>query len=309
MKNFDKKNTSNDDILIDRYIDALWMERGLSKNSLDAYRRDLRALSIFLSTHDKGLLDSTHADIISYLAKIAKEKISPRSQARFVSSIRGFFRYCLREALIKYDPSLKLEAPKLGRTLPKTLTESQVESLLNAPQSSSMIEQRDKAMLELLYATGLRVSELTTLELTDVNLRQGVVKVMGKGGKERLVPMGDQASHYLNSYLSGPRMSLLDQQGVIISSSVVFLNRRGGKMTRQAFWYRVKEYANRIDLKVPLSPHGLRHAFATHLLNHGADLRVVQLLLGHSDLSTTQIYTHVAKHRLQSLHEQHHPRA
>ncbi len=303
-----QKNTSSDNILIDRYLDVLWMERGLSKNSLDAYGRDIRAISVYLSKYGKGLLDATHADIISYLAKISKDKISPRSQARFVSSTRGFFRYCLRESLVKDDPSLKLEAPKLGRVLPKTLTETQVDSLLSAPKSSSLIEQRDKSMLELLYATGLRVSELIKLELTDINLRQGVVKVLGKGGKERLVPMGDQASHYLQLYLSNSRITLLDQQGVG-SSSIVFLSRRGKLMTRQAFWYRVKVYADRINLKISLSPHGLRHAFATHLLNHGADLRVVQILLGHSDLSTTQIYTHVAKQRLKSLHEKHHPRA
>tara|TARA_B100002019_G_scaffold140092_1_gene120674 strand:+ start:227 stop:1150 length:924 start_codon:yes stop_codon:yes gene_type:complete len=302
-----QKHTSSDDILIDRYLDLIWMERGLSKNSLDAYRRDIRALSKYLYLHNKNLLGVTHVDMISYLAKISKEKISPRSQARFVSSIRGFYQFCLRESLIKYDPTLKIEAPKLGRVLPKTLTESQVESLLSSPKLSNVIEQRDKAMLELLYATGLRVSELIKLELTDINLRQGVVKVLGKGGKERLVPIGDQASHHLQLYLSKSRIELLDQCGMS-TSSIIFLNRRGKAMTRQAFWYRIKEYANRIDLNVSLSPHGLRHAFATHLLNHGADLRVVQVLLGHSDLSTTQIYTHVAKHRLKSLHEQHHPR-
>ena len=298
-----------DQALIERYIDAVWMERGLSQHSLDAYTRDLRALARYLLTVPATLLTAEHADLIGFLASLAQANRSPRSQARMVSSARGFYRYCLRESLLSSDPALSLEPPKLGRSLPKTLTESEVEALLAAPDLSIAIEQRDKAMLELLYASGLRVSELIGLTMASINLRQGVVRVIGKGGKERLVPLGDQAIDYLQQYFAGARKEFLAQIGVDPSSAIVFLSRRGHMMTRQAFWYRIKLYASRVGLTTALSPHGLRHAFATHLLNHGADLRVVQVLLGHSDLSTTQIYTHVAKHRLQALHAAHHPRA
>ena len=298
-----------DQALIERYIDAVWMERGLSQHSLDAYTRDLRALARYLLTVPSTLLTAEHADLIGFLASLAQANRSPRSQARMVSSARGFYRYCLRESLLSSDPALRLEPPKLGRSLPKTLTESEVEALLAAPDLSIAIEQRDKAMLELLYASGLRVSELIGLTMASINLRQGVVRVIGKGGKERLVPLGDQAIDYLQQYFAGARKEFLAQIGVDPNSAIVFLSRRGHMMTRQAFWYRIKLYASRVGLTTALSPHGLRHAFATHLLNHGADLRVVQVLLGHSDLSTTQIYTHVAKHRLQALHAVHHPRA
>ena len=298
-----------DQALIERYIDAVWMERGLSQHSLDAYTRDLRALARYLLAVPATLLTAEHADLIGFLASLAQANRSPRSQARMVSSARGFYRYCLRESLLSSDPALRLEPPKLGRSLPKTLTESEVEALLAAPDLSIAIEQRDKAMLELLYASGLRVSELIGLTMASINLRQGVVRVIGKGGKERLVPLGDQAIDYLQQYFAGARKEFLAQIGVDPSSAIVFLSRRGHMMTRQAFWYRIKLYASRVGLTTALSPHGLRHAFATHLLNHGADLRVVQVLLGHSDLSTTQIYTHVAKHRLQALHAAHHPRA
>ena len=295
--------------LIDRYIDAVWIERGLSKHSLEAYARDLRAVALHLQLSAKRLLTATHADLVGYLAKLAQAKRSPRSQARLISSVRGFYRYCIRESLISSDPALRLEPPKLGRPLPKTLSEAQVAQLLAEPKSDIIIEQRDKAMLELLYASGLRVSELVSLEMPAINLRQGVVRVLGKGGKERLVPLGDQAADCLLAYYSDGRKALLDAAGVDQACAVVFPSRRGQFMTRQAFWYRIKHYAQRMDMNVDLSPHGLRHAFATHLLNHGADLRVVQVLLGHSDLSTTQIYTHVARHRLQELHAKHHPRA
>ena len=298
-----------DQALIERYIDAVWMERGLSQHSLDAYTRDLRALARYLLTVPATLLTAEHADLIGFLASLAQANRSPRSQARMVSSTRGFYRYCLRESLLSSDPALRLEPPKLGRSLPKTLTESEVEALLAAPDLSIAIEQRDKAMLELLYASGLRVSELIGLTMASINLRQGVVRVIGKGGKERLVPLGDQAIDYLQQYFAGARKEFLAQIGDDLNSAIVFLSRRGHMMTRQAFWYRIKLYASRVGLTTALSPHALRHAFATHLLNHGADLRVVQVLLGHSDLSTTQIYTHVAKHRLQALHAVHHPRA
>lgn len=301
--------SETDQALIERYIDAVWMERGLSQHSLDAYARDLTLLSHYLFTVSATLLNAEHADLMGYLAHLAQANRSPRSQARMVSSARGFYRYCLRESLLTTDPALRLEPPKLGRSLPKTLTESEVEALLAAPDLSLAIEQRDKAMLELLYASGLRVSELVGLTMPSINLRQGVVRVIGKGGKERLVPLGDQAIDFLQQYFEDARKEFLDQIGVDPNSAVVFLSRRGHMMTRQAFWYRVKLYASRAGLTASLSPHGLRHAFATHLLNHGADLRVVQVLLGHSDLSTTQIYTHVAKHRLQALHAAHHPRA
>ena len=298
-----------DQALIERYIDAVWMERGLSQHSLDAYTRDLRAFARYLLTVPATLLTAEYADLIGFLASLAQANRSPRSQARMVSSARGFYRYCLRESLLSSDPALRLEPPKLGRSLPKTLSESEVEALLAAPDLSIAIEQRDKAMLELLYASGLRVSELIGVTMASINLRQGVVRVIGKGGKERLVPLGDQAIDYLQQYFAGARKEFLAQIGVDPSSAIVFLSRRGHMMTRQAFWYRIKLYASRVGLTTALSPHGLRHAFATHLLNHGADLRVVQVLLGHSDLSTTQIYTHVAKHRLQALHAAHHPRA
>ncbi len=304
-----KKIAKADQVLIDRYIDAVWMERGLSQHSLDAYARDLSLLASYLLTVPSTLLAAEHADLIGYLASLAKANRSPRSQARMVSSTRGFYRYCLRESLLISDPALRLEPPKLGRSLPKTLTEREVEALLDAPNLSIAIEQRDKAMLELLYASGLRVSELIGLTMPSINLRQGVVRVLGKGGKERLVPLGDQALDFLEQYFAGARKEFLALAGVDPVCATVFLSRRGHMMTRQAFWYRIKLYASRVGLTNALSPHGLRHAFATHLLNHGADLRVVQVLLGHSDLSTTQIYTHVAKHRLQALHAAHHPRA
>lgn len=300
---------SEDTALIDRYIDAVWLERGLSKHSLDAYARDLRLLAMHLQQHAKRLLTAEHADLVGYLSVLAMARRSPRSQARLISSVRGFYRYCLREGLLKSDPALRLEPPKLGRPLPATLSESQVSRLLAEPKDDSLIEQRDKAMLELLYASGLRVSELVNLEMPAINLRQGVVRVLGKGGKERLVPLGDQAADCLHHYFTHARPGLLEGAGVDKACAIVFPSRRGQVMTRQAFWYRIKHYADRINLSVNLSPHGLRHAFATHLLNHGADLRVVQVLLGHSDLSTTQIYTHVARHRLQELHAKHHPRA
>lgn len=301
-----------DQQLIERYIDAMWLERGLSKHSLEAYTRDLRALAAYLGKSNiKGrtLVTADHADLVAYLAELALAGRSPRSQARLISSVKGFYRYCMRESLVNSDPALRLEAPRLGRPLPATLSEAQVEQLLAEPRCDDPIEMRDKAMLELLYASGLRVSELIGLEMPALNLRQGVVRVIGKGGKERLVPLGDQAVDCLQQYFADARQVLLEQAGSAQASAVVFPSRRGQFMTRQAFWYRIKHYASRINLSVNLSPHGLRHAFATHLLNHGADLRVVQVLLGHSDLSTTQIYTHVARHRLQELHARHHPRA
>jgi len=280
----------------------------LSPNTLAAYRRDLSALARYLNQRQLGLLDASYADLVDRLAALAHQHKSPRSQARLVSSIKGFYRYCLREKLLAKDPSAQLAPPVLGRALPKVLSESEVDKLLAEPGNSA-IEMRDCAMLQLMYASGLRVNELVGLAMPQLNLRQGVVRVIGKGSKERLVPVGDEALHHIQRYLGDARPELLGSSvAVAARSDVLFPGRAGRPLTRQAFWYRVKHYAARAGISCAISPHVLRHAFATHLLNHGANLRVVQMLLGHSDLSTTQIYTHVASQRLQDLHAQHHPR-
>lgn len=287
---------------IDRFLDALWMERGLSRNTLQAYGRDLAQFDQWLQP--VSLLSVDSGMIEAYLADRLGHRHSARSTARLLSCLRGFYRYGLRESQISIDPTLNIDSPKLGRPLPKSLSERDVERLLEAPDSDDFLELRDRAMLELLYASGLRVTELVTLQLGQVSMNQGVVRVMGKGSKERLVPTGEEALAWLRDYSERSRPLLL--RGKV--SEVLFPSRRGTAMTRQTFWYRVKLYARRADIDPTLSPHTLRHAFATHLINHGADLRVVQLLLGHSDLSTTQIYTHVARERMKSLHAQHHPR-
>lgn len=290
---------------IDRFVDALWLERGLSDNTLMAYRRDLAQFEAWLTASDAGaLIDASGAELQAFLGDRLRAGASPRSAARFLSSVRSFYRWALREGLVSEDPSLLLESPKQGRPLPKSLSEQDVERLLNAPDLETDIEFRDRTMLELLYACGLRVSELTQLRVAQVSLNQGVVRVTGKGSKERLIPMGEEALVWLQRYMVGARVSLTHGQ----ASDVLFPSNRGTAMTRQTFWYRIKLYAQRAGIQVTISPHTLRHAFATHLLNHGADLRVVQMLLGHSDLSTTQIYTHVAKQRLQEMHARHHPR-
>lgn len=290
---------------IERYLDALWMERGLSENTLASYRRDLRYFDDWLLRQcGMTLMDAGRGELQGYLGTRLEQGQSPRSTARFLSCARGFYRFLLREGNIAADPTLDVEGPRLGRPLPKSLSERDVGRLLDAPDLASPLEFRDRTMLELLYACGLRVSELTGLEVSQVSLNQGVVRVFGKGGKERLVPMGEEAMHWLQRYLSGARREMLDG----VPCEVVFPSRRGARMTRQAFWYRIKIYARRAGIRQALSPHTLRHAFATHLLNHGADLRVVQMLLGHSDLTTTQIYTHVAQQRMQELHAAHHPR-
>ena len=290
---------------IERYIDAMWMEKGLSDNSLSSYRRDLRQFHDWLATNkDSSILRADRSSLQAYLGARLRQGQSPRSTARFMSCVRGFYHYLLREGRITVDPTLDVDSPKLGRPLPKSLSEQDVERLLQAPDLDVALEFRDRTMLEMLYACGLRVTELTSLQLVQVSINQGVVRVFGKGSKERLVPMGEEALLWLRRYMAGPRAELLKG----IPSDVVFPSRRGRQMTRQTFWYRIKIYALRAGIRQELSPHTLRHAFATHLLNHGADLRVVQLLLGHSDLSTTQIYTHVAKQRLQELHSRHHPR-
>jgi integrase/recombinase XerD len=292
-------------VVIEAYLDALWMEKGLAENTLAAYRRDLSHYEVWLA-RERGhtLLDSSDTDLMGYLGWRLEQGHSARSTARFLSCLRGFFRYQLREGVIERDPTLDVDSPKLGRPLPKSLGEAEVEALLAAPGLDDPVEYRDRAMLELLYACGLRVSELVGLQLVQLGLNQGVVRILGKGGKERLVPMGEEAQSWLQRFLNGTRADLLGGR----PSEVVFPSRRGSQMTRQAFWYRIKLYAARAGITSALSPHTLRHAFATHLLNHGADLRVVQLLLGHSDLTTTQIYTHVARERMKELHATHHPR-
>ena len=281
------------------------MERGLSENTLAAYRRDLSLYDEWLGEQTaESLLTAGSSQIQSYLGLKLRQGASPRSSARFLSAARSFYRWALREGHIVEDPTLRIESPKQGRPLPKSLSETDVERLLGAPDLELALEFRDRKMLEMLYACGLRVSELVGLQVEQVGLNQGIVRVLGKGGKERLVPMGEEALDWLTQYMRGPRIELLKGQ----SSNVLFPSNRSREMTRQTFWYRIKLYGERAGIQSHLSPHTLRHAFATHLLNHGADLRVVQMLLGHSDLSTTQIYTHVAKQRMQELHEHHHPR-
>ncbi len=292
--------------LIEQFADAVWMERGLSRNSLAAYQTDLRQLAHWLQQADRGdLLSLQRAELLAYLGVLSQQRKSSRSAARFLSACRQFYQWLAREGRIAEDPTAQVEAPKLGRPLPKSLTESEVDALLAAPDLTSAEGMRDRAMLELLYATGLRVTELVGLGIESVSLNQGLVRVIGKGDKERLVPLGEVAADWIARFLTSARGELLKQR----QSNALFPTRRGGAMTRQAFWYRLRHYAVVADIRTHLSPHTLRHAFATHLLNHGADLRVVQMLLGHSDLSTTQIYTHVARERLEQLYRQHHPRA
>jgi integrase/recombinase XerD len=294
-----------DEVIIERFLDALWMEHGLSANTLAAYRRDLISCARWLAANRLHLTQACRADLIRYIGTRVTAGAHPRSTARLLSSLRRLYRYLLREGVLATDPTEELESPKLGRPLPKSLSEEQVEKLLAGPDVSSTLGLRDRAMLETLYATGLRVSELVTLTLAQLNREAGFVRVIGKGRKERLVPLGDEATSWLTRYLAEARTSLINAR----QSDALFPTARGGAMTRQAFWHNLKRYARcaGIDEKL-LSPHTLRHAFATHLLNHGADLRVVQMLLGHADLSTTQIYTHVARARLKALHAQHHPR-
>ena len=294
-----------DQAIIEQFADALWLERGLSVNTLQAYQTDLRQTAAWLhAQRHTRLLTAKRADLLAYLGSLAVGGMTARTSSRRLSTLRQFYRLALRENWINIDPSAQIDAPKLGRPLPKSLTEAEVEALLAAPDPGSAEGLRDRAMLELLYACGLRVSELVGLTQDQISLTQGVVRVMGKGGKERLVPLGDEAVSWIQRYFRVARPELLDRA----VHDALFVTRRGGPMTRQAFWYRIRKHAQAAGIHKHLSPHTLRHAFATHLVNHGADLRVVQLLLGHSDLSTTQIYTHVASERLQNLHAVHHPR-
>lgn len=290
--------------LVDRFLDAIWMERGLSKNTLGAYRADLMTLSRGLAAGGKVIDKAEKSDLLEFIAQRVEMGAKPRSTARQLSSFRRFFRYILREGLRDTDPTAEIEMPRIGRSLPMSLSEDEVDSLLNAPNTDEPLGHRDRAMLELLYATGLRVSELINLKQSQINFNQGVLRIIGKGDRERLIPLGEEAQHWIKEFVNGPRMEILLER----QTDYLFPTRRGDRMTRQAFWHIIKRYAEKAGVRRTLSPHSLRHAFATHLLNRGADLRVVQMLLGHSDLSTTQIYTHVARERLKELHAEHHPR-
>ncbi|MEC9356314.1 MAG: site-specific tyrosine recombinase XerD [Pseudomonadota bacterium] len=286
---------------IDRFLDRLWLERGLSRNTQASYRSDLTLLARWLASRAVPLVEAGEVDLREYLAARA---LSPRSQARLLSALRQFYRHLYAERQRADDPTARLDSPKAGLRLPKTLTETDVERLLDAPDIGTPLGVRDRTMLELMYACGLRVSELVGLPRTNVDLRSGVVQVLGKGGRERLVPMGEHAMDWMQRYLRESRPELADGR----DAECLFLTVRGGAMTRHNFWRLIKQYAGRAGIRSALSPHTLRHAFATHLLEHGADLRSLQALLGHADLSTTQIYTHVARARLRELHARHHPR-
>ncbi|MBZ4200724.1 MAG: site-specific tyrosine recombinase XerD [Methylotenera sp.] len=295
--------TAADASALDSFIDHLWLEDGLAKNTLTSYRLDLSAFAIYLKQENKSLSSAEQSDIQHYLA-LRFPHSKPRSISRLIASMRRFYRYLLRDNKISLDPSLQIQSPKLPRSLPKSLNEDEVLSLLNAPNLNEALGLRDKAMLELLYACGLRVSELVGVKVTEVSISDGVVRITGKGSKTRLVPMGEEAVNWISRYLTEGRPAILHKR----LCDALFVTSRGEAMTRQAFWYLIKRYALIASIQKPMSPHVLRHAFATHLLNHGADLRVVQMLLGHADISTTQIYTHVARERLKQLHSAHHPR-
>ncbi len=288
--------------LIDQHLDSLWLGRALAANTLAAYRRDLEGFARWLAP--RALEEARAGDVLEYLGHRHSQGFHARSTARLVSCLRGFYRAQLERGAIQTDPTAQLEHPKLGRPLPKGLSEADVEALLGAPDVGKPLGLRDRAMLELLYATGLRISELVGLRLSMVNVRQGVVRVVGKGGRERLVPIGDEALDWLDRYVRHGRPELIKRQ----STELLFPSLRGREMTRQTFWHAIKKYVARAGIVRTVSPHTLRHAFATHLINHGADLRAVQMMLGHADLSTTQIYTHVAQSRLKAVHAAHHPR-
>ena len=295
---------SPDTQLLDQFLDGIWLESGLSANTLAAYRTDLLTFQIWLEKKGLALDEATRADLLAYLAANVRSGLSPRSSARHLSTLRRFYRYLLIQGRTQADPTADVRSPVIGRPLPKNISEQGVEKLLSTPPRDTALGSRDRAMLETMYASGLRVSELVGLTLNELDLTTGLVRVVGKGGRERIVPLGEEASESLREYLGQARSDLLKAQ----LTDAVFVTRRGGPMTRQAFWQLIKRYAQQAGIGAEFSPHSLRHAFATHLLNHGADLRSVQMLLGHTDLSTTQIYTHVARARLQSLHGTHHPR-
>jgi len=294
-----------EDPVLDEFCDALWLEDGLARNTLESYRRDLTQFQRWLAKERRNtLLAADNADIQAYLGHQFRIKAKATSAARLLSSLKRFYRYALRQDKLKTDPTLNIDSPKLPRGLPKSLTEEDVEQLLAAPAVDEILGLRDRTMLETLYASGLRVSELVTLKISQVSQDMGVVRIMGKGSKERLVPLGEDALDWIKRYLKQSRPQILGRR----VADAMFVTTRGGAMTRQSFWHLLKRHAAKAGLNEPISPHTLRHAFATHLLNHGADLRVVQLLLGHCDISTTQIYTHVARERLKHLHAKHHAR-
>ena len=294
------------DAIIDQFADSLWLSDGLARNTIEGYGRDISQLAAWLQKENAGtLLTIEPPHLQAFLGhRIETLHASPRSTARLTSAMKRFFQYLLREKLIASDPSVHLESPKLNRGLPISLAEADVEALLEAPDEHTSLGLRDRAMLEALYASGLRVTELVTLKVAQVSLDMGVVRVMGKGSKERLVPLGETASDVIQRYLDCARLHILGNK----KSDDMFVTQRGRAMTRQMFWHMIKRYAIKAGVNKPISPHTLRHAFATHLINHGADLRVVQMLLGHADITTTQIYTHVAQERLKQIHAQHHPR-
>ena len=301
-----KQGSGKNQTDISGYLDTLWLERGLSENTLMAYRRDLQMTAQWLEKRSQGQMALIQADndaLIEFMVQRKSAGVSDKSSARWLSTLRGFYRHMIFNQRLVDDPTQKLEHPKLGRSLPSSLSPAQVEALLAAPDVTNAVGLRDRTMLEVLYASGLRITELVTLELANVNQRQGVVRVIGKGNKERLVPTGENALDWLSRYLRDARLSLLPAGG-----SVLFPSRLGRVMTRQTFWHAIKKYALQAGIQKNISPHTLRHAFATHLVDNGADLRAVQMMLGHSDLSTTQIYTHVAQQRLKALVQEHHPR-
>jgi len=291
------------------FRDVMLLERGLSKNTLAAYSSDLGKFFTWLAANDLSPVQ-THRDyILSYMGSLLERGLSARSAARVLSTLRRFFAFMVREGYMKRDPSALVDSPKIGRPLPHTLSEADVEKLLRAPDTATVLGLRDRAMLEMLYACGLRVSELVGLQMQQINRNQGVLRIWGKGSKERLIPIGEEALLWLDRYLKDSRNDLLPADAPVGGEATfVFLSLRGRSMTRQTFWHAIKKHARCAGINNQLSPHTLRHAFATHLVNHDADLRVVQLLLGHSDLSTTQIYTHIARERIKDLHAQHHPR-
>jgi integrase/recombinase XerD len=294
----------DDEALLDQFLDALWAERGLRQNTLQSYRYDLQLLMALQRRRGSSLRRASREDLLHFLALQLRSGRSPRSLSRYLSGFRQFYRWLVREGLLQQDPTALIESPKLGRGLPRALSEQQVTRLLEAPDTATPIGLRDRTMLELMYASGLRVSELVGLRIENLNLNQGVVRITGKGGKERLVPLGEEAIAWLRRYLEESRPQLMKGQ----SDPLLFVTARRSGMTRQAFWYAIRKHARSAGIQSAVSPHMLRHSFATHLLNHGADLRVVQLLLGHSDLSTTQIYTHIAREGMKQLHAKHHPR-
>lgn len=300
-----RSSAAGDRAVIDRFLDALWMELGLSTNTLRAYGNDLRGLSTWLAARDRELLQARREDIQRYLSERLSAGMRLRSARRLLSTVKRFYRFQVRAGRLAEDPSARIDGPRVGRPLPDSLAEAEVEALLAAPDTDTDRGLRDRAMLELMYASGLRVSELVGLRSDTLSRTHGVLRLRGKGGRERVVPVGEHALGWIERYIDEARPGLLAHKE---PSEYLFVTARGGPMTRQAFWYVVKHHARRVGIERPLSPHTLRHAFATHLLNHGADLRAVQMLLGHSDLSTTQIYTHVARARLQDIHAHHHPR-